>query len=657
MNAFRFPNASHAGPTPHNSLSGAGLGDEDEHNPECPCEWNRHLPQDVQMQLPREEHDAVLVEYFAYSVGWGVRVVRGRFMRDMRACLGGGEEGATAFYSPALHCAILADAGAFTPLVQGASVLGQPQIRASLASHARALAELELASSGRALVAAVMALAVLARYHLAQPRGARVAYGLFGMAARVASASGYGLDCGELVRRGEVSEEERWERDWCWASLGVQDVDISLHVGQDLSLSLSSSTARPSPPALLTSLPEADGIHFEIFLASLPLLSLARRLALPAPLTLPEVASLQTELAKWHADLPDALQLHRTSSSSAPPGIYMLHMCHWWITILLHRGFYGGGSGSGSEDSVKFIDDASRKILRALTTYDRLYTYRRAPLSAAQMAFVAGAAALMRADAAHAGALKKRREGLEAVGTAVNALRGMSLAWPCAAAYADALESRMPLVGRQERSPMPVMRHLSSGSISDHLPMSSQTLHTPNHSIGSVPVPAVVVNHNDGAADLAAQLQSLLNPFGGPAAMQIDFTPPSMQWGSQSPSPGPMDPFAPQPQSLGLGLYGQQDFSGGMSLDTASFAQDAYGGSPDAAAAAGVYASPTQVSPHSPQNVADPFAAGPYQQQHQHQHSGSMGQDQHQLYAHHQQSGSVGSQDQLYAGWGQQQQQ
>ena len=79
-------------------------------------------------------------------------------------------------------------------------------------------------------------------------------------------------------------------------------------------------------------------------------------------------------------------------------------------------------------------------------------------------------------------------EALEAVQQAVQALRGMSGTWACAAGYADALEARMPLVGR------PGPSHARSSS-------SSFSLHTPSASLGllPVPVPAVVVNTDDGA--------------------------------------------------------------------------------------------------------------------------------------------------------------
>ncbi|EJD39686.1 hypothetical protein AURDEDRAFT_116080 [Auricularia subglabra TFB-10046 SS5] len=629
---FRFPPS--AAPTPHNSLSSPTAETELEHSAQCPCDWQRFLPPGL--GLAREEHDTALALYFTYGAGWGMRVVRHKFMRDMRAALSAPPDQPlppTAHWSPALHCAVLADAAAYAS--QG-SRLATPDARLALAAAARDYADSECTKES-GVVAAVQALAVLARYHLGFPKGARLAYARFGMAVRVAVAAGLNMDCSDWVRLGRIDEEEQWDRDWCYFSLLVQDVDISLHVGQDLSVPPPPAALRPPQPA-----PDADGGVHDVFLVTVSLMRLAARmmavLQAPGAPDASEVGAVQSALARWHADLPDALQWHRTSSTSALPHVIVLHMAHWWVTIMLHRPFYVGRGAL--DESVKFIDDAARKILRAIGTYERLYTLARVPLSVTQMAFAAGAAALLRADAAQPGAMKKRREALEACTAAVNALRSMGAAWPCAAGYADALESRMALVGRPRAVHSPSPSYASSSAHGHNLSLS---------------VPSVVVHNNDDGG-LAAQMGGMFNMFGGPGACHSPFIP-----GSPA-APMPMDFGGEGGGAGGLGLW-PGDADPMLDMYTSPTA------SQDSAAPSGyatfqssptqqqdgfafqAQASPTafQSSPTQQQDgfVFTPQNPSPTQQQdgfvfqHAHAHSPSASQDYLQTHAH---SGSQGGQ-------------
>jgi len=256
------------------------------HDESCPCDWARHLPHEIRGAITRTEHDLLLERYLRFGAGWGLIVVRGYFLRDMRVALSAGSNvnvtmggmgalsgmggmsspdpmspglhhsGKLLYYSPALHNAILADAGAFA---EPGTLLAHPDARALLARTARDLAEAEslLSSSvgpssgattsgastgsdhaglGSSPLPAVAAFAILARYHLARPRGARLAYAVFGMAVRTALSLGlnvplphtlgHGGSAERVVGAGAIGDnlegDERNARDWLFWSLFCQ---------------------------------------------------------------------------------------------------------------------------------------------------------------------------------------------------------------------------------------------------------------------------------------------------------------------------------------------------------------------------------------------------------------------------------------------------
>lgn len=121
-----------------------------EHDSSCPCDWARFLPAALisptsaarieslpasgfvpgrrhpqkATPLSQAEHDRALEDYFTHVASWQMRVVPKLFFRDMRSTLSVTPrtiEGQTPrrksilHYSPALHCALLADAGKYSP--------------------------------------------------------------------------------------------------------------------------------------------------------------------------------------------------------------------------------------------------------------------------------------------------------------------------------------------------------------------------------------------------------------------------------------------------------------------------------------------------------------------------------------------------------------
>ncbi|KAH7062816.1 hypothetical protein BKA62DRAFT_410722 [Auriculariales sp. MPI-PUGE-AT-0066] len=575
------------------------------HDADCPCDWARHLPASLQSSITQNEHDTVLDRYLRAGVAWGMIVVRPYFLRDMRVALSsphshshtyggmGALQGLTSpdatspsstpfhqqpgklfYYSPALHCAVLADAAAFA---DPGTLLAHPDARAMLARTARDLAEAEsLLSTGTnaftsgasehsahsnsntptsSPLAAVAAFAILARYHLARSGGARLAYAVFGMAVRSALSLGLNMNLhaavhsnggGErVVNAGMIGEaldaEERNARDWLFWSLFIQDVDISLHVGQERTVP--SGTNVPLPPLPVNANEQPSTSSAAVFEYAVSLMQImadmtaeqatlsgrgpsgaldgtfARTPVLTASLLRAFailndrvagrlVSSIQSRLAQWHAELPDALTLGRTSASAAPGPVLMLHCAHWWVEILLHREFYVGFPDS--DRSAKFVDEASKKILRTMRTYDKLNGFNRAPLSCVPMVFAAGAAALMRADATPLSAQKRRREALEAAHDAIEQLRALADPWPCCEPYANAIEERAHILAAPLRN-LPV---------SGHSPSQSVQMYTPSHEHRHS-VPAVVVEPTDPAAAATAQMTAtfgaLFNNYGGPA--------------------------------------------------------------------------------------------------------------------------------------------
>ncbi|KAH7105785.1 hypothetical protein BKA62DRAFT_687959 [Auriculariales sp. MPI-PUGE-AT-0066] len=473
-----------------------------EHDELCPCDWSRFLPATLKEgfspamsassshqgqgqhypPLTQADHDFALTEYFTYAASWQMRVVPRLFLRDMRVMLSVSSnsefseaENSSAnlrvnHYSASLHCAVLAEAGAFAP---PDSILALPAIRDVLARTARTYADAECTAPHVRALPSVLALTVLSQYHLGRYHGARLAFALFGMAVRLALSAGMNMDARAVL----ADEEEIWEREWCWCALFAQDVDMSLHVGQEL-------TMLPPRDSTVPFTHPRDSLVGQTFTRTISLMRIAARMMAllganggghnKPPIS--AISALQSELARWQADLPDPLQIHRASTSNALGHILVLHMAAQWVTILLHRPYYAGHGWT--KDSRKFLDDACGKLLRAIGTYERLYGLRRAPLSLVQIVFVAGTAALVRADTLDVSLLKKRNEALELAKKASDALRELAHAYPCAAGYATALDARTDALreqlGRlQPLAPIAVVGHASLESPSHQRASSS----------------------------------------------------------------------------------------------------------------------------------------------------------------------------------------
>ena len=126
------------------------------------CDWDRHIPPLGDVQLSRLEHDLALDRCFKYSRNWLMCLIPQFFLRDMLRSLAHDSSSTrpppTSYYSPLLHCSILAlsTSGSDNPLLKKRTT------RAKLASHAKDLLNQELSRPSLSLV---QALVLLSEYH------------------------------------------------------------------------------------------------------------------------------------------------------------------------------------------------------------------------------------------------------------------------------------------------------------------------------------------------------------------------------------------------------------------------------------------------------------------------------------------------------------
>ncbi|KZV83067.1 hypothetical protein EXIGLDRAFT_329364 [Exidia glandulosa HHB12029] len=301
-----------------------------EHDLLCNCDWDRHLPSDIRQHLTREDHDSALSQYFAHLTPWHFRVVPALFRRDMRIALstprGATHVSKTPHYSAGLHCAMLAEAGSLAP---DGCILKQSSARDTLARTARNLIDDDCLRSVGTL-ASVTGLAVLAQYHLTIPGRAKFAFSLNGMAVRIARSTGLNFDTTAFVE-----EEERVDNQWCYLSLFVQDVDMSLHVGQEVTMPVPRFGFAPAPQYISNDAPLVG----EVFAQTCALMVKAAQ-AVTVGFAVDKVSALDSDLRSWREHLPDRLTRAQATQQGASAHLLMLHITFHWIQIVAHRQFY-----------------------------------------------------------------------------------------------------------------------------------------------------------------------------------------------------------------------------------------------------------------------------------------------------------------------------
>ncbi|KAG9121881.1 hypothetical protein FRC07_001974 [Ceratobasidium sp. 392] len=166
-------------------------------------------------------------------------------------------------------------------------------------------------------------------------------------------------------------------------------------------------------------------------------------------------------LDTWFNALPEKLLVWARSTSPLPH-LIVLHICYWWLLIVLHQSLYPeeqqpqlAGSGKDKDKtvpaqrmpitdlSIKMCDRAAHKIVQLINMFDDQHGLRFFPRNMIEAISACGTALLREYALAPVAANKKRATAANGANTCISALRTISTTWPCATARADDLESRL----------------------------------------------------------------------------------------------------------------------------------------------------------------------------------------------------------------------
>ncbi|KAF9011740.1 hypothetical protein BDQ17DRAFT_1503158 [Cyathus striatus] len=448
--------------------------DESHYNPHF--DWSRHLPNTV--PLIRKEHDKLLSLTFSFFTSWCFRIVPALFLRDMYRALSGPRTHIpprTAHYSPMLHNALVALACCFSD---------DPRIcdlnsRQYFAEEAKKYIEEECR---RPTLSGIHALSTLASFYSSQGDQA-LGYAYFGMSARLSQSLGLSMDCSAWVNSGLIAEDDRLDRNWAYWTTFSQDVCWSLYVGRDFGVPFPSGVAHIPVPFVDSdfdqmtwkdpqgNVPEQPNLLSKTFAATVGLLMIARRimdlvyafffLRFCPPSFLLTIHSLA--LNTWKSNLSSDVDLTPKSRSTATPHRLMLHLCYWWLTILIHRPFYHRTtkqihSSDKEIDHIKHCKRAAQNIMELAEIWRDLYTLRYVPVTFIQTIFSAGTIYLLQAVQATQGirvAEKELYHGHEQATRCIQYLLEVGKSFQAATNIAEILKNlvRKQVNPRIERSP------------------------------------------------------------------------------------------------------------------------------------------------------------------------------------------------------------
>ncbi|KAF8343058.1 fungal-specific transcription factor domain-containing protein [Cantharellus anzutake] len=409
-------------PKPDNSHSG------------YPCaNWNAFLPELITSELPRHEHDKILLDFFTFFCGWQLRVIPHLFLRDMGvATFNPSIPIYTQHYSKMLHNAILSVAFAYS----GDEERQSRAFRDQFAKHAKSFLEFECQ---QASLATVVALAVLSSYHSGfSEQGLGFMY--FGMAVRMGESLGLHVPL-RTLQGGGIPNHNALERNWIFWSLFCQDKCWSLYVGRSQGLGLPPKDFEGPGEAkelsewmdvhlcMLDDLgvggapsPVAVDFTFQYQVTLMQIASTILELAYVPyrELDLSRVRQLYGKMRQWEQNLPDRLRCHQNQlgikGAMYPPHTFNLNLCFHWLLILLLRPFFKTGvmtpatqnSARALRGREAVIYDLQVTALRDCTSsacqivklfhrYQEIYGLRRITITAVQIAYVAGLIHLARA--------------------------------------------------------------------------------------------------------------------------------------------------------------------------------------------------------------------------------------------------------------------
>ncbi|CAE6376092.1 unnamed protein product [Rhizoctonia solani] len=338
-----------------------------EHQASLLCEWDRHLPTLGSTQLSRHEHDTLLLRCFSYGAAWLFGLLPDLFLRDMLEYLSPASTrspGELQYYSPLLHCSLLAFA---SPLSDNPAIQ-QPSSQERFATHAKRWLDEEFSYANPSLI---LSLILLSEYHLGI--GERnTGYMYTGMSMRAVRANQLLFGAGA---RAPLREWYRWsafvqERLLAHEMNRPSEMPVpTVPIEVPVELELNSQPLVADSIGDLFTHGDYVGIALECFIhcAKLMLISTTITTALDTSTT----ENIHLQLETWFNALPDSLLVHQVETLIPPP-IMALHIRYWWSILRL----YPPGSNNASS---QFTHHAAEKLLELIGAFDAQFGFRYFP--------------------------------------------------------------------------------------------------------------------------------------------------------------------------------------------------------------------------------------------------------------------------------------
>ncbi|KAG9096748.1 hypothetical protein FRC06_008352, partial [Ceratobasidium sp. 370] len=365
------------------------------------CDWSRHLPPLGDTQLSRHEHDTLLQRFFNYQILWLLPLVPEVFLHNLlySNTHPASQNFSTPYYSPVLHCSLLAFATAFSDDPQ----ISSTATRDKFATRTKQLLDSEFAHPTQSLV---QALAILAEY--CGGIGERDAgYMYLGMSIRAAQAHGL-FTKHPLGMSIQVSPSpETMIHGWSSWSIFAQDKLMALEYGRNYDVPLPHAGTRfpvvdpefdnrawpwlpPQAPVASDAQPNRTTL---VFHESCKLMTIVARIADsiyydPGMSDGPEdstAINLHLQLDTWFNNLPKELLISARSNSTPLPHVIILNICYWWTLMYLHRPFYQRGGHTNHDSrlftdlSIKMCDRAAHKIVQLIRIFEQAHSLQYFP--------------------------------------------------------------------------------------------------------------------------------------------------------------------------------------------------------------------------------------------------------------------------------------
>ncbi|EUC54358.1 fungal Zn, 2-cys(6) binuclear cluster domain protein [Rhizoctonia solani AG-3 Rhs1AP] len=348
-----------------------------EHRASMVTQWNRYLPELGLIQLSRHEHDTLLFRGFSYGAAWLLGMLPDLFLRDMLEFLRPNStraRGELQYYSPLLHCSLLAFASPFSD---------DPGIRARttrerFATHAKQWLDEEFSYSNPSLI---LSLILLSEYHLGIGE-INTGHMYLGMSIRAAR-----------TRSGPSSLARGWFHWSTFIQEKLRALDMQrpsempephVPIVPPIAIRLSGrSTAGNSIEDVLTHTDYA-GISAHCFMQNVKLVLISS--------TIPNVLQsgsapidLHLQLDTWFNSLPDGLLIRQRATLTQPP-ILALHIRYWWSILNLHLPFVNSSDHIAGQ-SVKMCNRATEKLVKLFGAYDTQFGFQYFPRNLLKVCF------------------------------------------------------------------------------------------------------------------------------------------------------------------------------------------------------------------------------------------------------------------------------